>query len=194
MTRRKAFSYSNILLFVFIIIIIGSFWKYQSTNSKKISTFSPTPTNSVVQLTQPVVSSNPTATCHSNGVLPDPACTPGSIDPAVTQANIQQTICISGYSKTVRPSSGYTNKLKVQQIAEYGFTDTSLHDYEEDHLISLELGGNPTDPKNLWPEPGNSPNPKDKIENLCHKKVCDGEIQLAEAQKEIATDWQTACQ
>ena len=28
-----------------------------------------------------------------------------------------------------------------------------MSDYQEDHLISLELGGNPTDPRNLWPEP-----------------------------------------
>jgi hypothetical protein len=27
--------------------------------------------------------------------------------------------------------------------------------YEEDHLSPLEDGGNPTDPRNLWPEPFN---------------------------------------
>ena len=134
------------------------------------------------------------AKCHIRGVLPDPNCTPGVIDSAVTQANISETICKSGYTKTVRPAASYTNKLKKQQIAAYGFTDTNLKDYEEDHLISLELGGSPTDPKNLWPEPGSSPNAKDHIENLCHKKVCNGEISLAKAQKEIASNWQTACQ
>ena len=82
----------------------------------------------------------------------------------------------------------------MQQIKAYGYTDKSPRDYEEDHLISLELGGNTTDPKNLWPEPGASPNPKDKIENLCHEKVCSGQITLGQAQQEIATDWPTACQ
>ena len=82
----------------------------------------------------------------------------------------------------------------MQQIIAYGYTDKNPRDYEEDHLISLELGGNPTDPKNLWPEPGASPNPKDKIENLCHEKVCSGQITLGQAQQEIATDWPTACQ
>ena len=132
--------------------------------------------------------------CHINGVLPDPNCTPGEIDPGVNQDNIQQTICVSGYTKTVRPSVTYTNKLKVQQIIDYGYLDKNMKDYEEDHLISLELGGAASDPKNLWPEPGASPNPKDKIENLCHEKICSGQISLTNAQKEIATNWQTACQ
>jgi hypothetical protein len=104
------------------------------------------------------------------------------------------TICVSGYTTKVRPSSDYTNKLKIEQIIDYGYVDTNLKDYEEDHLISLELGGSPTDPTNLWPEPGASPNAKDKIENLCHKKVCSGELSLAEAQKQISINWPTACQ
>jgi hypothetical protein len=135
-----------------------------------------------------------TSLCHINGVLPDHFCTPGAIDLKVTQENLNQTICSKGYTQTVRPPVSYTNKLKVQQILDYGYADKNLKDYEEDHLISLELGGSPVDPKNLWPEPDASPNPKDKIENLCNRKVCDGEITLAKAQEEIATDWTTACQ
>ena len=139
------------------------------------------------------VTGNP-GKCYIRGVFPDSSCTPGVTDPRVTQDNIQQTICVKGYTKTVRPPESYTNRLKVQQIAAYGYADTNTKDYEEDHLISLELGGEPRDPKNLWPEPGASPNPKDKIENLCHEKICSGQIILSEAQKEIATNWQTACQ
>jgi hypothetical protein len=74
---------------------------------------------------------------------------------------------------------------------EYGFTD-SIRAHEEDHLISLELGGDPTDPRNLWPEPDASPNPKDKIENYLHTAVCAGRISLHAAQVRIATDWTTA--
>lgn len=132
--------------------------------------------------------------CHTDGILPDKNCTPGVVDPNVTQENIYSTICKSGYTKTVRPPAAYTNKLKAQQILEYGFTDTNPKLYEEDHLISLELGGSPTDPKNLWPEPGASPNPKDSIENLCNRKVCRGEVKLSDAQRMIAENWQTACQ
>src|SRR5947209_3037701 len=95
-----------------------------------------------------------TATCSEAYLpLPDPACTPGALNPDVTQSTIGSTICVSGWTATIRPSTSYTNKLKVQGIADYGYTDTSLSDYEEDHFLPLELGGAPKDPKNLWPEP-----------------------------------------
>ena len=129
--------------------------------------------------------------CHMRGQLPDPICTPGSIDPAVTDANVANTICVSGYTASIRPASSYTSKLKREQMVEYGFTD-SLSAHEEDHLISLELGGAAADPTNLWPEPNPSPNPKDKVENFLHAAVCAGRISLSEAQKRIATDWTTA--
>lgn len=140
------------------------------------------------------VQSAKTSLCHTNGVLPDPSCTPGTIDPNVVQENIYQTICKKGYTKTVRPSVDYTEKLKIEQIKEYGYSDISLRDYEEDHLIPLEVGGSPSDPKNLWPEPINQAHEKDNMENLCNVKVCDGKITLIEAQKEIGANWQTACQ
>ena len=129
--------------------------------------------------------------CQMRGRLPDPICTPGSIDPAVTDANVASTICVSGYTATIRPSSSYTGSLKRQQMVEYGFTD-SLSAHEEDHLISLELGGAAADPTNLWPEPGASPNDKDRIENFLRSAVCAGRISLSDAQKRIATDWTTA--
>ena len=129
--------------------------------------------------------------CQMRGRLPDPVCTPGSIDPAVTDANVASTICVRGYTATIRPSSSYTGKLKRQQMVEYGFTD-SLSAHEEDHLISLELGGAAADPTNLWPEPGASPNDKDRIENFLRSAVCAGRISLSDAQKRIATDWTTA--
>jgi Excalibur calcium-binding domain len=61
--------------------------------------------------------------------------------------------------------------------------------YEYDHLVSLELGGAVNDPRNLWPEPGASPNLKDSVENALHRMVCDGQMQLAQAQRIIATGW-----
>lgn len=131
------------------------------------------------------------AKCHMRGELPDPICTPGSIDPAVTDENVGTTICVRGYTASIRPSSSYTSKLKRQQMIEYGFTD-SIRDHEEDHLISLELGGAAADPTNLWPQPDASPNKKDKIENFLHAAICAGRISLSEAQHRIATDWTTA--
>jgi hypothetical protein len=68
-------------------------------------------------------------------------------------------------------------------------------DFEEDHLISLELGGSPTSVKNLWPEPYSSAygaRIKDKIENKLHALVCSHQITLVVAQKAIANNWYAA--
>jgi hypothetical protein len=121
-------------------------------------------------------------------VLPDPSCTPGVVNPAVTQANIDQTICVSGWTATVRPPETYTEPLKYQQMAAYGYTGPASG-YEEDHLIPLELGGSPTSPRNLWPEPGASPNPKDDVEAATNQAVCDGKMTLTAAQQAIAANW-----
>ncbi len=48
--------------------------------------------------------------------LPDPALTPGAINPDVTQANIGSTVCVRGWTKTVRPPASHTNRLKKFQI------------------------------------------------------------------------------
>jgi hypothetical protein len=140
-----------------------------------------------------VVQSQPApGSCHARGSglysLPDPSCTPGALNPAVTQATIGQTICVSGYTRTVRPSESITAPEKVSSMAAYGDAGTT-HDYEYDHLVSLELGGAANDARNLWPEPGASPNPKDAVENELHRMVCDGQIALAHAQHIIATGW-----
>ena len=88
-------------------------------------------------------------------VLPISSVTPGALNLAVTQSNIRTTICISGYTATIRPPANYTTGLKKWQLANTykSFANKNLGAYEEDHLISLELGGNPVDPKNLWPQP-----------------------------------------
>ncbi|HET8999537.1 MAG TPA: hypothetical protein VFP86_07830 [bacterium] len=131
------------------------------------------------------------AHCVVSGPLPDRGCTPGALNPSVTQANIKTTICVQGYTKTIRPPVSYTNPLKTRLMAAYGERG-SASAYELDHLISLELGGNPTSPRNLWPEPY-SPTPgaheKDKVENYLHQQVCGGLMTLAEAQRIISTDW-----
>jgi hypothetical protein len=131
------------------------------------------------------------------GFMPNPAKTPGAINPDVKQSNIGQTICVSGFTSTIRPPSSYTTSLKIQQLnSGYAVNgDYNTGDYEEDHLISLELGGSPDDPKNLWPEPyagGTGARTKDQIENKLHSLVCSGAITLRTAQKAIASNWETA--
>jgi hypothetical protein len=107
---------------------------------------------------------------------------PGVLNPDVTQANVNSTVCVHGWTKTVRPPTSYTNNLKQKQMREYG-VGGSPSDYQEDHLISLELGGHPTDPRNLWPEPYPRASEVDSIENDLNAKVCSGELSLDDAQR-----------
>lgn len=53
------------------------------------------------------------------GDLPDPLHTPGAVDPAVTQDNIDRTICVPGYTRTVRPPAAYTNRIKREELDSY---------------------------------------------------------------------------
>ena len=126
--------------------------------------------------------------------LPDPACTPGAADPAVTQENIDSTICTSGYTATVRPPASNTEKVKAESLREYGQVPMKTTEY--DHLISLELGGT-NSVSNLWPEPNKSSatgttNPKDAVENTLHRAICAHKVTLSAAQEAIAHDWITA--
>ena len=111
-----------------------------------------------------------------------PTLTPGALNPKVTQANIDDTICVRGWTKTIRPPVEYTNALKLNQMRVYGETGDPSN-YQEDHLISLELGGDPRDPRNLWPEPYPRAAEVDRIENDLNAKVCAGELSLADAQR-----------
>jgi hypothetical protein len=130
--------------------------------------------------------------------LPDRALTPGATNPAVTQGTIGRTICVTGWTDTIRPSSRYTRALELHDLAAYGFTDRSTDHYEEDHLIPLELGGAPTDPANLWPEPYHlrvadgtdlGAYAKDRLETFLRKAVCGGRMTLVHAQAEIRESW-----
>jgi len=108
--------------------------------------------------------------------------TPGVLNPAVTQATIGATICKHGWTRTVRPPVSYTNALKARQLAQYRLRGPPSA-FQEDHLISLELGGNPTDPRNLWPEPYPRAAAVDQIENDLNHRVCAGSLTLVEAQR-----------
>jgi len=123
--------------------------------------------------------------------LPDAALTPGAGDPRVMQANIDATICVKGYAKSVRPPARFTSALKHRQLARVGLAD-QMRAFEEDHLIPLELGGAPADQRNLWPEKRQPPwgaGTKDRLENRLHRLVCAHALSLRDAQRAIARDW-----
>jgi hypothetical protein len=117
----------------------------------------------------------------------------------VTQATLATTICRKGgYTKGIRPPASVTGKEKALNAKSYGYTGP-LSGAEYDHLISLELGGDPNDPRNLWvepPDPGHTGhgvnNLKDPVESKLHTAVCSGKITLAAAQQAIVQDWTTA--
>ena len=113
------------------------------------------------------------------------ALTPGALNPDVTQATIRSTICRRGWTKTVRPPTSFTSALKLVQMRQYGFTGGPL-EYQEDHFISLELGGAPNDAKNLWPERRPRADHVDTIENSLNAAVCSGQISLDEGQRREA--------
>jgi hypothetical protein len=156
------------------------------------------------QKTYTVQQQPPAGSCHyrteKGEPLEDPACTPGAISPAVTQANLKSTICRKGgYTAGIRPPASVTGKEKELNAASYGYTGR-MGDAEYDHLISLQLGGDPNDPRNLWVEPpdpghragGGVNNKKDPGETKLHTAVCAGQVTLAAAQRAIVTDWTTA--
>jgi len=139
--------------------------------------------------------------CHSIGRAlysrPDPHCTPGVVNPVVTQATIGTTICRSGWTSTVRPPETITRSEKLASMAAYGLRESASR-YEYDHDVPLELGGAVNDPRNLWPEPDYPPrssfylNPKDRLENVLKRMVCRGAMTLAQAQRLIAFNWVAA--
>jgi hypothetical protein len=126
------------------------------------------------------------------GAPPGPdglATVPGAVNPNITQAQLCDP---SFHTSTIRPPSSFTDKLKFKLMDEAGIPRAKSPDYELDHLISLEIGGAPADPNNLWLEPYAEPrgaHDKDRLENELHKLVCAGKLPLSEAQHDIATDW-----
>jgi hypothetical protein len=133
----------------------------------------------------------------AQGGVPDSGSTPGALNPDVTQENIGETICVRGWTRTIRPPEAHTEDLKQRQIREYGYADQRLGHYEVDYLWALDIGGSPTDPRNLWPEPwrtadGWGADRKDELEYALNRLVCSDRVPLAEAQQAMAVDWVAA--
>lgn len=127
------------------------------------------------------------ALAHDEAVpldFPSSAHATGWANPEVKPSTTQQTICVKGWTATIRPPYSYTSYLKSAQIRYYKLPGTTS-DYEEDHLIPLELGGSPFDTRNLWPEAYAGANNSDPLENSLRSKVCAGTLTLKEARQQI---------
>lgn len=99
----------------------------------------------------------------------------GVPNPAVTQDNIHQTVCVPGWTDTIRPPSSYT---QAWEKANGGNIDTVV-----DHKIPLCAGGNPTDPGNYQLQLKPESYRKDSTEKLVCKLLCAGKLTLDEAQR-----------
>lgn len=114
----------------------------------------------------------------------------------VTQDTVRETICTPGYTKTVRPSTNFTNGIKKKLMREASLDfDTKKGDFELDHIVSLSIGGHPRNLKNFalqrW-EGVDGAKKKDRLEVKLQCLVCSGAVPLASAQDAMWTDWQAA--
>jgi hypothetical protein len=151
--------------------------------------------NAVAQTTLPPI---PTGCEMQGDGLPDSSCTPGELNQRVSQSNIHSTICVPGWSKLERDKyapQSYTNPLKTGLMKSYSLDPADRGNYELDHLIAIEDGGDPHSVNNLWPQPRkatgiqHSAEMKDGFEHYLHRQVCDEHISLSHAQSELSQDW-----
>ncbi len=116
--------------------------------------------------------------------LNDRRISPGAVFPVGVSR-----ICQPGYATSVRD---VPESEKRHVYDEYGIVSHSPGQYEIDHVIPLELGGD-NSIKNLWPQLNDHPrgylNSKDVLENRLHVLVCAGRVALIGAQRAIASNW-----
>ena len=115
-------------------------------------------------------------------------------NPVVTQETIQQTICVPGYTASVRPPYYVTSVIKKRLLEARGMTWDDAKNVELDHIISLSIGGEPGDAEHTsnfqlqpWPEAKR----KDRLELVEMQCVCDGIVTLDEARKDME-NWEQA--
>jgi hypothetical protein len=137
----------------------------------------------------PLLSSNRAA------LLPPPE-TPGAIDPAISQANIDATICRPGYARAARPAYAITGPLK-RRMMDAQHPGERMADYELDHLIPISIGGAPLNKRDLWLQPRQgqaNAGDKNVLAYVLWRLVCTHQVPLQTAQHDISRDWTRAYQ
>ena len=120
---------------------------------------------------------------------------PGAVIADVTQANVATTICVSGWTATVRPSTSFTQALKRTMLTRAGLDPKDAIKYELDHFVPLAIGGHPRSQDNLWLQRWDgewNARLKDRLERKLKVMVCAGDISLDAARGAIQHDWHTA--
>jgi len=116
-----------------------------------------------------------------------------SLNPDVTQETVASTICMPGYTRSLRPASSYTQAIKRRLLREAGLRESQQSDYELDHRVPLALGGHPRKLSNLALQPWageHGATRKDLLEVRLQRLVCHGQLSLHAAQVCIAEDWE----
>lgn len=119
----------------------------------------------------------------------------GALFADVTQASVSATICIPGWTATVRPSTSFTQGVKLNFLREAGLDPDRAADYELDHFVPLALGGHPRSLDNLWLQRWDgewNARVKDRLERRLQVMVCEGRLTLRAAQTAVERNWKRA--
>ena len=136
---------------------------------------------------------DPISWMNRGSILP-PRDTPGAVDPSITEANIESTICRPGYARAVRPSYAITGPFK-RHLMDAQHPGERMADYELDHLIPISIGGALFDERDLWLQPRRGQaNAADKnvLAYVLWRLVCEHRVPLRTAQRAISHDWTEA--
>lgn len=114
--------------------------------------------------------------------MPDSRLTPGA-----TVVLDREAVCSTANVK----NKPVPVVLERKVLDEYGIRSAAAQAYEVDFLVTPALGG-ADDIRNLWPQSFSADwnaHVKDQLEDRLRDMVCDGELELTEAQREIARNW-----
>lgn len=116
------------------------------------------------------------------GSRPDPACTTGPLNPAVTDP--KATICVPGWPLDARRSLAGATKVLVYDAYGVPAGDRGTK-YVLDHLVPIEAGGAPDAFENLWPEEIADARRKDVVEGRARREICAGRTTVAAAAEQF---------
>ncbi|MBI4906030.1 MAG: zf-HC2 domain-containing protein [Acidobacteria bacterium] len=122
---------------------------------------------------------------------PNPALPNASLTPGATRMMSRQQVCAANIRDDDHVMPAH---LAPVVFRSYGI-QPKPGDYEVDYLINPALGG-ADDTRNLWPQPYGetiwTARVKDALEEHLRELVCNGTLDLATAQHDIASNWITA--
>jgi hypothetical protein len=115
--------------------------------------------------------------------IPDSTLTPGA-------ALLVSRLAVCAQENTKNKAVPVALQRRV--FEEYGIAGADPRAYEVDYLVTPALGG-AEDIHNLWPHSYSATvwnaGVKDALEDRLREMVCDGSLDLTEAQREIAANW-----